>query len=175
MWKKKFGSSCTYKKLINSFEHAGYISYADSVRRIVKSIEIEAIDDECSLSTSQPETYPDPFAKPPSPSHLSPEFQLKGTSQCEQYLLVKSIDEIKHLPKGKDSISKTVQQLAIVISCILHYTGEVYTSDMLKSCKVSNVPLLRSSNAAPQEENDAKHKEVHNSDLDIERVNMTIM
>ena len=100
IWKKKFGSSCTYNKLIESFEHAGYIGYADSVRRIVQDIEIEAID-ECSLLTSQPETYP----KPQSPSHLPPELQLTEMSQCDQYLLLKSTDEIKYLPEGEDLVS----------------------------------------------------------------------
>ena len=56
----------------------------------------------------------------------------------------------------------------------MDYTsGEVYTSDILRSCKVSNVPLLRSSNTAlglSQEEIDAKYKEGRTSDLDTERL-----
>ena len=35
MWKTKLGSSGTYIKLIEVLESAGYITYADNVRKIV--------------------------------------------------------------------------------------------------------------------------------------------
>ena len=35
MWKRKLGSSGTYNKLIEVFEHAGYKTYADSIIRIM--------------------------------------------------------------------------------------------------------------------------------------------
>ena len=162
IWKKKFGSSCTYNKLIEVFEHAGYQSYADSVRRVVQDIEIQT-SDECSLLTSQPETYPNPLFK--SQSHLPPQSQPLELSQYDQYICVKSTEEMRKLPKGKDSVFETLATLIIIMLDILVYctSGEVYTSDQLRSCKVSNVPLLRSSNTVPevfQEEMDAKWREL---------------
>ena len=95
LWKKKLGSSATYKALIAAFECAGYRQYADEVEKLVIQPQDSDTDDsscdEDLFLLPQPQTYPN--RKSPSPVKLpSPKSLL-----FESYLVVDS----ENLPEGK--------------------------------------------------------------------------
>ena len=96
MWKERLGSQATYQKLINVFESAGYLAYAEIVRNIAScGVESELHDFSNSEdSLSQPETYPKP--NPP----LSLKLPTCRLSSCDEFLQVNSGDA-QDLPKGK--------------------------------------------------------------------------
>ena len=104
MWKQRLGSDGTYQKLIDIFEHAGYDSYADVVRKIACSIDSEVqreIDDDfsnCNEFLSQPETYPHHKSNISLPNNLS------MTSSSEEYVQVNST-AARNLPQGKSLIN----------------------------------------------------------------------
>ena len=111
MWKQKLGSSGTYNKLIEVFEHAGYKGYADSIRKIVLDIH-ETNNDEClQLMLSQPnkplshDEEDPPLSQPltyPSLEPLNPSPQLipLQLSPEEHYVLINEVTAEK-LPEGE--------------------------------------------------------------------------
>ena len=87
LWKQKFGSSATYRKLVVIFELAGYRDYAENVKKIAHAVESETVDFISSDEViPQPQTYPD--IKPPTPPSL-PRVDL---SPFEEYSLIDSAD-----------------------------------------------------------------------------------
>ena len=94
IWKQNNGSKATYSSLITIFEQAGYLHYANEVRKIAQR---SANDGETGgsgedyLQKVQPPTYP--TYKPQPPSQLPPE----PPNSTEAYVIV---DE-EHLPKGE--------------------------------------------------------------------------
>ena len=102
MWKQRLGSDATYQKLIDIFEGAGYCSYADIVRNIASSVEIQSeMDDSSDYDEfiSQPETYP--HHKPNL--SLSPKFLTQKPSSCDEYLQINPT-AARNLPQGKNCI-----------------------------------------------------------------------
>ena len=95
LWKKKFGSSATYRALIAAFEHAGYRQYADEVKKLVIQPQDSDTDDsscdEDPFPLPQPQTYPN--RKSPSPFKLPSPKPLP----CESYLVV----DPENLPEGR--------------------------------------------------------------------------
>lgn len=104
MWKQRLGSDGTYQKLIDIFEHAGYDFYADVVRKIACSVEVQReIDDDFSNYNeflSQPETYPHHKSNISLPNNLS------MTPSSEEYVQVNST-VARNLPQGNHFKSLT--------------------------------------------------------------------
>ena len=95
-WKKRNGSSATYRKLIKIFERADYRKYADEVRRIINISDSEVDTDSSGgeqPQVEQPQTYPQ-AQKPQALSQIPPEIP----KPTKAYIMVNSKE---NLPKGK--------------------------------------------------------------------------
>ena len=109
------GSKATYAKLIKIFEHAGYKSYADEVRKIAHISNSDTDDSSSSEKEEhpqieQPQTYPE--YKP----HVLPQVPHPATSteSTEIYVMVKE----ENLPKGKQLVTwyKTIIVIVLIIA-----------------------------------------------------------
>ena len=104
-WKKRNGSSATYRRLIKIFERAGCKDYADEVRRIAHISDSETDDSSGSgeehTRVEQPQTYP--TQKPQALSQIPPE----TPKPTELFVVV----EEENLPEGKGILVKTIDRL----------------------------------------------------------------
>ena len=99
IWKQRLGSTATYQKLIDIFEHAGYCSYAENVRKTARVVESETDDStDSDEPVPQPPTYP--CLKPSNPS-LPP--HSCDSSIHEEYILT-TPSAAQDLPEGEDVI-----------------------------------------------------------------------
>ena len=74
-WKQKLGSSATYNNLIGVFERAGYKSYADTVKNLMKNVEIDADNSDRITRNQTPppseQSLPQLPVFPPEPEQVS--------------------------------------------------------------------------------------------------------
>lgn len=72
-WKQKLGSSATYNNLIGVFERAGYKSYADTVRDIMKNVQTDTDNSNRNTRNQTPDPE-QPLAQlpvfPPEPEKI---------------------------------------------------------------------------------------------------------
>ena len=120
IWKERNGSKATYTKLIKIFEHAGYKSYADEVRRIAHISNSDTDDssgseEEEHPQIEQPQTYPDfkPHALPKVPQPMT------STESTEVYVMVEE-ENVQEL----GIYSTRLCTLHVVLSGNKHYLCE---------------------------------------------------
>ena len=83
-WKQTLGSSATYKNLIGVFERAGYINYADTVKGLIKDMQIDIGDSDRNTHNRTPPpsdlslpqlpqlpVFPEPEQIPQPPSYAT--------------------------------------------------------------------------------------------------------
>ena len=54
-WKQKLGSNATYNNLIGVFERAGYKSYADTVRDLMKNLQRDTDNSDRNIRNQTPD------------------------------------------------------------------------------------------------------------------------
>ena len=110
MWKQKLGCDATYQKLIDTFEDAGYHSYADIIRNIVGLQSDKHNMDDHNQLLPQPETYPHP--KPEIPS--SDTFLRHRPSSCDEFLLINP-DAARNLSESENIVVHDNMHIIIMI------------------------------------------------------------